>query len=293
MFALWPLGGLAIGPAFIAAMTASLALFAAAAWRRGLGWSAGALLALAPGAVVCVVYGQTGLLTAAFLAGGLRLRPSHPVLAGMVFALLLIKPQFAILVPLALIAARDWRCFAAATATAAALVAASTAAFGWIAWTRWFAALPEHGAYVDRAVSSYVKPTIRETLAFLGASPSLAWTAAGCVAVLAAAAVWIAYRRRAPLADAVLIAATLAASPYGFIYDLPVLSVAAVALYAARPPTWTALIDDAAATLALATPAVMALTTRFHWIGAVALLLLLATLAARALSPPALAASAR
>jgi len=59
-----------------------------------------------PAVFVTLVHGQNGFLTAALLTGGLlALDKKKPVLAGVLFACLAFKPQYALLLPFALLAA--------------------------------------------------------------------------------------------------------------------------------------------------------------------------------------------
>jgi hypothetical protein len=189
-------------------------------------------------------------------------------------------------VPVALLAAGQWRCIAAAAATLAVLVLASSAAFGWALWPQWLAYLPVHADYLDTAVNSYRKPTLQAALLLSGADPRLARAASLAVLAIAVPLVWRAFRARSPLAPALLVAASFAAAPYAFIYDLPALTAVALALLAARPSHPAArLLDSAVIALALAIPAIMTLTTRFYWIPGPALLLLAALVTLRAGAP--------
>jgi len=93
------------------------------------------LLALAPPAVFINTYcGQNGVWTAAFLGGGLCLLERRPVFAGVLFGLQAYKPHLALMIPVALLAGRQWRAFAAATVTVAALLLASIALAGLDGW---------------------------------------------------------------------------------------------------------------------------------------------------------------
>ena len=91
------------------------------------GWLA---MATSPAAVHTVVSGQATFLAVALAYGGLRLLDRSPALAGILFGLLGYKPQFCLLIPVALIAARQWRALVWAAATGVVLVAASLAVFG-------------------------------------------------------------------------------------------------------------------------------------------------------------------
>src|SRR3546814_10644419 len=75
-----------------------------------------------------------GFLTGALLIGGLRLLGTKPIVAGILFGILTVKPQLGILLPFALLAARQWTAIAAAGATTVLLVGISVLLFGWESW---------------------------------------------------------------------------------------------------------------------------------------------------------------
>src|SRR5487761_917916 len=93
------------------------------------------LLALAyPAVLINAGHGQNGFLTAALLGGALLVLDRRPLVAGVLIGLLVYKPQFGLMIPLALIAGGHWRAFAAAAATVAALTLVTTLAFGPEVW---------------------------------------------------------------------------------------------------------------------------------------------------------------
>lgn len=194
---------------------------------------AGVLVAMAPAGVFCCAYvGQNGFLTAAALAGGLLLLDRRPAAAGALLALFACKPQLALLVPVALLAGGRWRALASAGVVYAALWAASALAFGpevilafaksWTGGGQVFAG----GGWVpwSRVQSLY------GALRGAGVDAPAALAAQGAAALAAAAATAWTWRGPAPLAlkAAVLAAAALTASPYAFVYDGPLLAVAAL-----------------------------------------------------------------
>src|SRR3546814_4826722 len=91
-------------------------------------------LLLAPASYINISGGQNGFLTGALLIGGLRLLGPKPILAGICFGLLTVKPQLGILLPFALLASRQWTAIVVASVTAALLVGASALLFGWESW---------------------------------------------------------------------------------------------------------------------------------------------------------------
>ena len=83
-----------------------------------------------PSVLMNGLIGQNGFLTAAIFTGGVSLLRGRPFVAGIILGCLVIKPQLALLLPVAVIAARLWPAIAGAIASAAALGLASLALFG-------------------------------------------------------------------------------------------------------------------------------------------------------------------
>ena len=70
------------------------------------------LLALAyPAVLINIGHGQNGFLTAALLGGALVILDRRPIVAGILIGLLVYKPQFGLMIPLALLAGGYWRSF--------------------------------------------------------------------------------------------------------------------------------------------------------------------------------------
>lgn len=183
------------------------------------------LLALAaPAVFINALGGQNGTWTAALLAGGLGLIERRPAVAGMLFGLLVYKPHLGLLLPVALIAGRQWRAFASAAVTAVGLVAASALLFGLAVWTDFASnvtflrhAILENGSGVwHRMVSVFVAARR------LGATVDQAYAVQAVAGVIAAVVVALAWRRDQPmpLKAAVLLIATCFATPYLQDYDL-------------------------------------------------------------------------
>ena len=93
------------------------------------------LLALAfPAVLINIGHGQNGFLTAALLGGALVVLDRRPLVAGVLFGLLVYKPQYGLMLPLVLAVSGRWRCFAAAAATVVLLTLATTLTFGTSVW---------------------------------------------------------------------------------------------------------------------------------------------------------------
>ena len=87
-----------------------------------------------PAVFVNIGHGQNGFLTAALLGGALHWLNRKPWLAGVLIGCLAYKPQFGVLIPIALLAGGRWRTIGAAIATVAALVAISFVTLGAGVW---------------------------------------------------------------------------------------------------------------------------------------------------------------
>jgi hypothetical protein len=192
------------------------------------------MLALAfPATFINLFHGQNGFLNAALLGAALLALERRPVIAGILLGLLSYKPHFGILVPLALIAGGYWRTILAAGATTLAFAAASLAVFGAGAWIAFFDNMPFLRQVLENGNLPWFKmPTTFAALRLLGAPVGLAYGAQALAALAAAGAVVWAWRRTghgsAPLAAraAVLVIATLLATPYAFDYDLTLIGLA-------------------------------------------------------------------
>lgn len=234
---LWPMGLLPYAVACATLTVASLLLYL---WATvGRDWRSPILVAAlaAPTTTLAIVAGQTGFLSAALLAGGLRLCTRRPLAAGVLFGLLSYKPQLGLLVPVALVAARLWRALIAAAATAAALVMLTSALFGWGIWPAWLTALPEFSRQfaAESGAIVHLMPTVFATALQMGLSPSTA-RLAQWAAMLGAAPLVSALFRSAPVKTAgpALLVATFLAAPYAFVYDMPMLATAILWIVAER-----------------------------------------------------------
>ena len=182
------------------------------------------LCALAfPGAFLTVIVGQTSLLTATLAGIGLLILNRRPVVAGICFGLLTMKPQMAILFPLALLCAGQWRALAAWAATIAGGVALSTLAFGVGSWVAF-----AHGihdaiqivgaghARLARMPTVFALATLAGWPAYLARALQLLSAAAAAIAVVYAWRGACSYALRA----ATVACACLLVSPYLYDYDL-------------------------------------------------------------------------
>lgn len=189
------------------------------------------LVALAfPAVFVNLGHGQNGFLTAALLGAALQVMDRRPWLAGVLIGLLAYKPQFGVLIPLALLASGRWPTIIAAAATVIGLVIAATLCLGTGIWQAFFGstAFTQH-IVLEQGGTGWEKiQSIFSAVSAWGASVPLAYAAQGALALaLALSIVWL-WRSKAAfeLKASALATASLLATPYVLDYDLVVLAVA-------------------------------------------------------------------
>ena len=166
--------------------------------------------------------GQTGFLTAALLCGGLVLLEDAPIAAGILFGALSCKPQLGILIPVALVAGRQWRAVVASGASLAVLAGLSAALFGVEIWPVFFHRLAYEGGLLDARWNWGMRMlSVFPSMRLLGASPATALAAQVLSAAAAALAVTKVWSSNCPagIKSAALVVATFLATPYAWDYD--------------------------------------------------------------------------
>jgi alpha-1,2-mannosyltransferase len=200
---------------------------------------------VAPATAVVLALGQNTFLTAALLIGGISQMRRRPLLAGILLGLLTYKPQFWLMVPIALLASRQWRVLAAALAAAAGLAFISLVLFGTAPWLEWLNLMISPNAQFDhwQTLSRLNGHSLYACAALLGAAPKLAGAVQMTGIGFSAWAVWRCFSRPMPdrLRIAGLLAATVLAAPHVMNYDADLTSIAAALLFvhAARTPRWS------------------------------------------------------
>jgi arabinofuranan 3-O-arabinosyltransferase len=198
-----------------------------------------ALALASPFTVWNIQVGQSGFLTTLLLGAALLLLESRPVLAGILIGCLSYKPQWGILIPVALVAARQWRAFASAAIATALLAGASIAAFGtgpWEGFPRELFAQSGVNLSVDPGILNLrydpsrqwqYHQTVFGLVRVLHGGAAAAWLVQGVTTLGSAVIVWLVWRSpvRYALKAAILSAAALVATPYAFGYDMAAIAI--------------------------------------------------------------------
>ncbi|MDE1906892.1 MAG: DUF2029 domain-containing protein [Rhodospirillales bacterium] len=198
----------------------------------GRPWATLAGLLACPAALICATTGETAFFTTALLLAGFAWLPQRPVLAGVCFGLLTLKPQLGVLLPFFLLARGDWRAIYSACATALLLNGLSCVVLPANLWALWWHTLPAYQSSYFNAVKVLnlnIIVTPAANLVVLGVSQRVAWIVqAICGISMVLLTIWAARRAPYRLAVAVTLIATFLAQPHAYAYD----SIAAIAALA-------------------------------------------------------------
>jgi hypothetical protein len=216
--------------------TGALFLWAARRWWPS-GWAPLWLAVLTPAALMNVWAGHYGFLVGALFLLGWRRLDERPWQAGLLFGLMLVKPHLALLVPLVLLVRGRWTALLSGGLTVLVLVAATSLIYGWDVWPQFlFGAGTVQAGLIDAGTSfyGYMSTSLATGLLRLSDNPALAFGAQMLLGTAAVAMVVAAARGKLPTADlAMMVAtATFLVLPYAFNYDLTVVMIAAVRLWA-------------------------------------------------------------
>lgn len=253
-----PLGTLGYLPALIVWLTLTGAAFVAALrrWVPDVPWPQLALAFVAfPATLLVIDHGQTSFLVTALLGGGTALTVQGRKLAGgALLGLATIKPQFGILLPIVLIAARESRAIGAAVASALGLAAVSAVWLGPSLWGDWLAAAQTaQAAMSDGAIGFAKMVTPYAAVRELGGSSMLALAVqAGCtigVGAALGAAAWV--RGFTAEVAAATLAGALLATPFALDYDLVLIAFPLLTIAVGPVQPW----ERSVAALAFALPA--------------------------------------
>jgi len=247
-----------------------------------------------PPVAFVLVMPLAGLLTAGLFAWAMLLLPARPVAAGALLGLFAFKPHFLPLILLALLAGRELKALAAATASGGTLVAISLVAFGAGPWQEFLSQLTDSTAMLYGDVFPVAKmQSVTALVLALGGSDLASQLVQGVTTLAAAVFVFWLWRHDAPFEykAAGLGLASLLATPYVYHYDLTLMGVALLFFANRTREAGWQLWERPLLAVAWFTPAVsfaLGLTVSFT-IGAPVLLALVALLVCRIRSEAAVA----
>jgi hypothetical protein len=185
-----------------------------------------------PAVFVNIGHGQNGFLTAALLGGVLHWLDRRPWLAGVLIGLLAYKPQFGVLIPVALLAGGRWSTIGAAVATIAALLAVSFVTLGDGVWHAFADSMTfTQTVVLEQGGIGWEKiQSVFSAMRMWGAGVHLAYAVQIALALmLAASLAWLWQSNAAfELKASALATASLLATPYVLDYDLVALAVGIV-----------------------------------------------------------------
>lgn len=114
-----------------------MAVLVLGARRFGFSWLDAAIIALSPGAMHCLYYGQTGNLVAGLMLVALSARRNGEAGSAIAAALLTIKPQVGFLLPVLWAIQRQWRLIVVTAVLAVAFAGLSVLVFGFPRWSEY------------------------------------------------------------------------------------------------------------------------------------------------------------
>ena len=228
-----PLASLPLGLGFVVYSAGSIAALWLALSFGGLSAPARAAILFSPAVAANALAGQNGTLIAALLSGGLLLIDRRPVLSGVLLGIVSIKPQFALLLPICLVASARWRSALYGCISSFTLACIAGYVFG---YTPWIDFLTGNQNTVSATIGAPWQSDPAQLIfssAFmvsrsLGAGLAAAYSMQALVSFGCACCVWRVWRdsrwetRARAAATLPLI---LLAAPWVHTYDMPALAV--------------------------------------------------------------------
>jgi alpha-1,2-mannosyltransferase len=183
-----------------------------------------------PAVFINLGHGQNGFLTAGLFGAALLTFSTNAVVSGVLFGLLAYKPQLGLIIPIALLAAGQWRAVVAAGVTLIALAGITSLLFSADLWAA-FAASTETSRklLLEQGDVGFEKlQSVFAAVRMWGGGLPLAYAVQGAVSVAVACGTAWTWRSTCSydLKAALLVVATLLASPHVLDYDLVLLALA-------------------------------------------------------------------
>jgi len=236
---LMPVSYLPIGPGFLV-WVAGLTMLAALALRGArVSWSVILVSILSPASLWCIEMGQWDVFCGALLVAGLLLQARRPARGGLVLSLLLLKPQAALAMPVALLAGGRWRVIGWGVAGGAVLCGLTTLVLGPVVWGAWLhdgLSTAHNNLTAGHAIGLEESVSVFWALRNAGSSINEAYAGqivAGIMAVAITAYAWRSNRFSSEDRVAITVIGSTLMAPYLFMVDLIAYEIA-LALHAER-----------------------------------------------------------
>ena len=231
-----PLAFLPFVPGYLAWTGGTAAVYFATMRKAGFSWLILFVILSAPSAFHAIITGQNGFLTASLIALAALYPDKRPLLAGLAAALLTVKPQLGVLLPIAYMFGGHWRAFWVAAIGTIVFGATATFVFEPEIWTGFL----QSAGLVSERLGEGIMPIFKMITPFawakyLGLPFFLAAAFHGLFAIVticAVARIW----RTVPdqeLRAAALCAGIFFVAPYGYYYEMIILALP-VAILAKR-----------------------------------------------------------
>jgi alpha-1,2-mannosyltransferase len=188
----------------------------------------------APAVFMSVVAGQNSLFVASLMAAGFMWRHTHPLRAGFCFGLMIFKPHFTLLLPIFLIATRQWRIISAALITALIFAGATVLVFGFSIWQDYLVGIQDSATALSYGqVGDAKMQSIFAFARMLGLPLTLSYSLQLCVGLHITYQVWKTARSFPDHEGLAALIATgsLLVTPFLLRYDLALLGIALIWLY--------------------------------------------------------------
>ncbi len=147
-------------------------------------------------------------------------------MAGLLLGCLVYKPQFALVLPVLLLATGNWRAIAGSALSSLGLIAISYGIWGWPVWQAFFDSLPlTRRVVIEAGTTGWAKiMSPFSAIRGVGGGIGLAYVVQAIASLVAVgASLWIARAGRPDLRNAAVTATVLIATPYVLDYDFVVL----------------------------------------------------------------------
>ena len=175
-----------------------------------------------------LIHCQNGFFFGTLLGAGLFLLHRKPLVSGILLGLVTCKPHIASIIPLALIAGRQWKALASMVTMVLVLFVSSAMLFGLKTWKAFLENTPYVRLILESgAVQWHKSPSIFATACMLSASVNTAYFLQLLSAIIAIGVVcYIWWRIREPeISNSLLVIGILLSTPYLLVHDLTLLAI--------------------------------------------------------------------